>query len=53
MICIDVLTKYCAVVPITGKSVSDLALGLIECINKMGGNPKVIMTDGEGAIKNS
>ena len=53
MICIDVLNKYCAIVPIKGKSESDLALELIECINNMGGNPKVIMTDGEGAIKNS
>ena len=53
MICMHVFIKYCAIVPIKGKSESDLALGLIECINKMGGNPKVIMTDGEGAIKNS
>ena len=45
--------KYCAIAPIKGNTESDLALGLIECINKMGGPPKIIMTDGEGAIKNS
>ena len=39
--------------PIKGKTESDLALGFIECMNKMGGPPKVIMTDGEGAIHDS
>ena len=53
MICTDACSNYCAIVPIKGKSESNLALGLIACINKMSGNPKVIMTDGEGAIKNS
>ena len=53
MKCIDCFIKYCAIVPIKGKSESNLALGLIACINKMSGNPKVIMTDGEGALKNS
>ena len=36
---------------IHGKTDNKLGLGLTECINKMGGPPKVIMTDGEGAIK--
>ena len=53
MLCIDIFSKYCAIVPIKGKTESDLALGFIECMNKMGGPPKVIMTDGEVAIKNS
>ena len=44
---------YCAIVPIKGKTESDFALGFIECMSKMGGSPQVIMTDGEGAIKNS
>ena len=47
------ISKFCAIVPIKGKTESDLALGFIECMNKMGGPPKVIMTDGEGAIKKS
>ena len=45
--------KYCAIAPIKGNTESDLALGLIECINKMGSPPKIIMTDREGAIKHS
>ena len=53
MICIDILWKFCVIVPIKGKTESDLALGFIECMNKMGDPPKVIMTDGEGAIQNS
>ena len=52
MLCIDKFSKYCAILPINGKTESDLALGFIECMNKMGRPPKVIMTDGEGAIKN-
>ena len=46
-------SKFCVIVPIKGKTESDLALGFIECMNKMGTPPKVIMTDGEGAIQNS
>ena len=34
------------------KTESDMALAFVECMNKMNGPPKVIMTDGEGAIKN-
>ena len=53
MICIDIFSKFCVIVPINGKTESDLALGFIECMNKMGGPPKVIMTDGEGPIQNN
>ena len=53
MLCIDIYFQYCAIVPIKGNTESDLALGFIECMNKMGGPPKVIMTDGEGAKDNS
>ena len=48
-----ILGKLCAIVPIKGQTESDLALEFIECMNKMGGPPTVIMTDDEGAIKNS
>ena len=51
MICIDAFNKHCAIEPIKGKSDSDLALGLFECINKMG-SPPAEKTDGDGAIKN-
>ena len=50
--CIDTFSKYCATVPIKGKSDSDLALGFVECMNKMGRPSKVRMADGEGAIEN-
>ena len=53
MLCIDPFFLYCAIVPIKGKTESDFALGFIECMSKMGGSPQVLMTDGEGAIKNS
>ena len=39
--------------PINGQAQSDLALGFIECINKMGGPLNVIMFDGKGDINNS
>ena len=53
MRCIDTFSKYCAILPIKGKTESNLAFGLIECINNMGGTPKTIIIDGEGAIKKS
>ena len=53
MLCMDIFLKYCAIAPIEGKTESALALGFIECMNKMGAPPKVIMTDGEGAIKHN
>ena len=36
MVCVDVFTKYAAVVPVKGKTENDLALGVIESIVKMG-----------------
>ncbi|MFM7982067.1 MAG: hypothetical protein ACKPKO_22385 [Candidatus Fonsibacter sp.] len=53
MICIDMLSKYCAICPIKSKNESELALGLIECINKMGQKPNIIYTDGETGVRNS
>ena len=51
-VCIDVFTKYAAVVPVKGKTENDLALGMIESIVKMGHKPQVIYTDGETGIRN-
>ena len=39
MVCIDVFTKYAAVVPVKGKSENDLALCVIESIVKRGRKP--------------
>ena len=52
MICIDIRIKYCSKCPIKSKTKA-LALGLIECINKMGHKPNIIYTDGETGIRNS
>ena len=53
MICIDIFTKYCVIVPISSKNEGDLAAGFLECIHKMGHKPEVIYTDGETGIRNS
>ena len=53
MVCVDVFTKYAAVVPVKGKTENDLALGVIESIVKMGKKPQVIYMDGETGIRNS
>jgi hypothetical protein len=47
------VSNLCVTLPLKGKTDRDLALGFVECINKMGGPPHVIMTDGEGTIKTS
>ena len=53
MVCIDIFTKYVAVVPTKGKTESDLAHGMIECLAKMGKPPQILYTDGETCIRNS
>ena len=53
MVCIDVFTKYAAVVPVKGKTENDLALGVIESIVRMGKKPEAIYMDGETSISNS
>jgi hypothetical protein len=53
MICTDMSSKYGSICPIKSKSESELALGLIACINKMVRRPNSIHTDGETGIRNS
>ena len=53
MVCVDVFTKYAAVVPVKGKSENDLALGLLESIVKMGRRPEVVYMDGKSGVRNS
>ena len=50
MIMIDGLDKFMHVVAIKGKKEEDLANGMIECLHKMGRNPKILFTDDEGAL---
>ena len=53
ILCIDAFTKYCVIVIIKSNNESELALGFIGCMNKMGKPPKVVCTDGEACIRNS
>ena len=53
MIFIDIFNKYCSICLVQATNKSELAFGLIECINKMGGKPNIIYTDGETGIRNS
>ena len=43
MICIDFFSKYAVVVPIKSKQEGDVAAGILECINKMGKPPQIIL----------
>ena len=53
MLCTYAFTKNCVIVLTKSNNESELALGFIECMNKMGKPPKVVYTDGETAIRNS
>ena len=48
MFCIDISNKQIAVVPIEGKTDSDMALAFVEWMNNMTGPSQIIMTSGEG-----
>ena len=47
MLFIDIFTKNCQVVVVSSKKNEDILAGLLEGLNKMGGNPQVIYTDDE------
>ena len=51
LLMIDIFTKYITVIPIKSKSEGDVASGIIEGFNKMGGKPKSIYTDEEASFK--
>ena len=48
---IDVFSRFMVVVPIKGKDEANVASGMIEGFNKMGGKPKILYTDDEGAFQ--
>ena len=50
MMCIDIFARYMVVVPLMSKQPADILAGLMECI--MGGKPKLIHIDDEGAYNN-
>ena len=52
-IMIDVFSRFMVVVPIKNKDESNVASAMIEGFNKMGGKPKILYTDDEGALQNA
>ena len=50
---IDVFSKFMVVVPIKSTKEGDVASGLIECLNKTGGKPKLLYTDDEPALSSN
>ena len=52
MMCIDTFSKYMAVVSLMSKQPPDILAGLMECIKKMNGKPKLVYIDDEGAYNN-
>ena len=50
VIMIDVFSRFMTVVPIKKKDEDNVAAGMIEALNKMGGKPKILFTDDEGAL---
>ena len=53
MVCIDIFTKYAVVVALQDNKEGNVASGLLECFHKMGKNPEVLYTDGEGGIQSN
>ena len=50
VIMIDVFSRFMQVAPIKSKDEANIASGMIETMNKMGGKPKILFTDDEGAL---
>ncbi len=49
LLMVDIFTKYTQVVMIASKQVPDVSAGIMEAMGKMGGKPKTIYADQEGA----
>ena len=47
---IDTFSKYAVVIPIKSKQPEDVAMGIIEGLNKMGKKPKMVYADMEGSF---
>ena len=50
LLMVDIFTKYCAVIPLKTNKIHDVAVAIEEGIQKMGGKPKSIYSDNEGAF---
>ena len=51
MICIDIFSKYCVIVPIKSKNVEDLSYGFLTCMNEMKRKPEIVYSDGETGLQ--
>ena len=50
LIIIDTFSKYATVIPMKGKTPLDIITGIMEGFVKMGGKPKILYSDNEGAF---
>ena len=50
LLMVDIFSKYTQVVPCRSKQTPDVLNAMRECIDKMGGKPKTIYSDNEGAV---
>ena len=49
-VCIDVFSKYAAVVPIVDRKAGPVAAGILECFKLMGKKPETLYTDDEASL---
>ena len=47
---VDIFTKLCVIIPLKINKVHDVAVAIENGIEKMGGKPKTIYSDNEGAF---
>ena len=47
----DIFTKYAVAIPLPSRNTPDVLAGMMEGFTKMGKKPKMIYTDGEGALR--
>ena len=50
LVMIDIFSKYAVAIPIASKETPDVIAGILEGFKKMGGKPKMIYSDNEGAL---
>ena len=53
LVMIDTFSKYAVALPLPSRDKSDVIAGMLEGFNKMGRKPKMIYTDGEGALRSN
>ena len=53
LVMIDIFTKYAVAIPLASRDKADVIAGMMEGFTKMGKKPKMIYTDGEGALRSN